>query len=230
MFQLKGFQMKNNRLYREAADFFVIITMLVIVAIVATMVFAGVAHAATPPTVTKSVLSYGSNRYTVTVTDPATFEATPRSGDPSATGACTLNWVKLRRGHSIHGVTCTGPGTVTFTTPTIPQCDTPFQITADGVVFFTDLLSTPCPPPPPAAVVSSYVGGVVTFMNPATITQDAWYTVNFVSAAPVLTSTDPFTSTVQTNFAGTAPNRYVYYSVQIGVTLAAGQTITVGVA
>jgi hypothetical protein len=184
----------------------------------------------TPPVVTKTLMDYGANRYIVQVTDPATYEATPRAGDPSATGACTLNWVKLRRGHSVHGVTCTGPGTITFNTPTIPKCDTQFTITADGGMVYWDLLNTPCPPPPPAAVVSSYVAGVVTFTNPASITQDAWYTVNFVSATPTLTSVDPFTSTVQTNFAGSAPNTYVYYSVQIGVTLAAGQTITVGVA
>lgn len=182
------------------------------------------AHAATP-TVTKAWRQYSSYRYTV-VADHGKITASPTQGDPTSTGGCVLNWVRTRRGHTVDGATCSSTGTVTFATPDFPVCDTPFTVSQDNVTVFSDLLNTPCPPPAPPAVVVYAEGDTVLFANPATVDQPGSF-AGTVPAADCAWSADaPFTTSTVPRFAGTGPNRYVYYWATVDVSVPAGGVVT----
>ena len=183
------------------------------------------AHAAT--TVVKTYRTYNSYTYTITV-DAGSVTAGPTQGNPITTGGCVLDKVRKPNGQwLIKGAICPTPGTVKFTSPDFPVCETPFTIQIDGAVVYTDVLNAPCPPPPPPAVIVTVTAMTVTFTNPATVAQSTVYEVGVVSLDAVLTADAPFSYTTATRYAGIGLNRYAYFVAVISVTLTAGQTITV---
>lgn len=201
-----------------------------VVGFVAGVTFGLVVRAfAAAPTVTKTFRTYSSYVYTVAITDPVvSVSGGPRDGNPTTTGGCVNQFRRKANGQQLFlGTTCPTPGTVKFTSPSFPACETPFAINVDGVTVYTDVLNAPCPPPPPPAPVVTVTDTQVVFANPVDgITRDMFRTIT-VPECGHLSSVDPFTVDCRLNFAGIGLNRYTYWSETIGVTLTPGQTITV---
>lgn len=186
--------------------------------------------ALTPPAVTRTYVTVGSWRYTVTATDPATF--TPSGQDPNeavyTTGGCKNVYRKVRARSYYQSTTCATPGTVAFTTPIMFPCDQLFSIAADGATFFSDLPNSPCPPPPPPAVtVTQPDASTIVLTNPATVAQLG--SVSFIVAAAdsSIQADADVAYSVQTRIAASGPNHYVYYWATVQVTLDPGQVVTI---
>lgn len=188
---------------------------------------AGVAHAAAP-TVTKTYRTYASYTYTVSITDPAvSVSAGPRDGNPITTGGCVNQFRRKSNGQQLFlGTTCATPGTVKFTSPSFPVCETPFAIVVDGATVYTDLLNAPCPPPAPPAVIVTDAGATVTFTNPADVEQSASFGATVPSLACVYVADGPYTAQTSTRFAGIGLNRYVYFWAAVQVTVGPLSTVT----
>lgn len=187
------------------------------------------AFAATP-TVTKAYSTYLGTTYTVAVDGPvALVNAGPlnRDRDPSASGGCKVNFVRTRRGHTINGETCTGPGTITFYAASYQPCGTNFNVTFDGAQVYSDALTGACPPPAPPSIVVTNDVGTSTFYNPAAVQQETYYERSIPSLSSVITADGPMDYTTATRFAASGPNHYVYYVAILHVTLTAGQTTVV---
>lgn len=186
------------------------------------------------PTVLVTDLGAGSHRYTATIIDPAgVITGYPRKSgtNPSVTGGCRGVYHRRPNGQQVFQyVTCPTPGSVSFTTPFSPACETLFTITIDGTSAYTDVLNSPCPPPPPAQVVITHVANGLVFTNPLNGITRASVTDSFVvpSLATTLTADGPFTYDISTRFAGIGLNRYVYFMAVVTVgPIDPGQTITV---
>lgn len=186
--------------------------------------------ALTAPAVTRTYVTIGSWRYTVTATDPATFTADGRDPNEAVytTGGCKNVYRKVRARSYYQATTCATPGTVAYTTPIMFPCDSLFSIAADGAVFYSDLPNSPCPPPPPPAVtVTQPDASTIVLSNPATVPQQA--TVGFIVAvadSSIQADADVAYSVV-TRIAASGPNHYVYFWAVVQVTLDPGQTVTI---
>jgi hypothetical protein len=190
------------------------------------------AHAAAPT----ATLGTGPGTYTVNVTaDHGTFAISQGNAhDPFAAGGCHDNYVKTRRSYYVSGVTCTTAGTIQFTTTVFVACETPLNLTQDGVVIQSWSLNAPCPPPAPPAVVVTYGDGIASFDNTAaTVDQTAVFSagvpVTYTTCDPLDTTCTPqpippsscqtastdatFTAHLTSHFAGIGLNRYVYYTL-----------------
>lgn len=183
------------------------------------------AHAA-PPTVTKVWRQYSSYTYTVAA-DHGAISASPYQGQPVTSGGCRLVWHRNARGRVIvDGAACSSAGTVAFTSPDFPVCETPFIVAVDGAAVLTDLLNAPCPPPAPPAVIVVASGDTVAFSNPATISQLASYGTTVPSLACYWSADGGFTSQTSTRFAGIGLNRRAYYWADVSVSVPAGGVVT----
>lgn len=184
---------------------------------------------ASAPTVTKTYRTYNSYVYAVSVTDPAaSVSASPTQGVPTVSGGCVNQDRRKPNGQRVYtGTACPTPGTVKFTSPDFPACETPFAISVNGTVVYTDTLNSPCPPPAPPAVTVVDNGTTVVFTNPAAVQQSTVQTVIIASLVTTLTADGPFSYTTRTNFSGVGPNTYVYYTATISATLAPSQVLTV---
>lgn len=194
--------------------------------------FTGANAAAAEPTVTKVYRTYNSYRYTIAVDSAATVTGGPRANQdaPLASGGCKNVYRRMANGRNVYlHTTCPTPGTVRFTSPDFPACETPFTITVDGVTVYTDLLNAPCPPPPPPAGIITRTDTTLTFTNPADFTRDSTSHIGVDSATSTLTADGAFSYQVFTRFAGVGPNTYVYFEAVVTVTLSPGQTTTVTV-
>lgn len=199
---------------------------LVALALFATGCMPAEVGAAAAPTVTKAWRVYSSYRYTVAA-DHGTITASPTQGDPVVSGGCRLAWHRNARGRVIvDGATCSSTGTVTFTSPDFPACDTPFTISVDAAPVFTDLLNSPCPPPLPPVPTIVITGSQVVFTNPASVTQTASYGSTVPALACYWTADGTFTTQTSTRFAGIGLNRRSYFYADLSVTLPPLATVT----
>lgn len=172
---------------------------------------------AAAPTAT---LGTGPGTYTVDVTaDAGTFRISlGTTRDPVTSGGCVDNFVRTRRGHTVNGVTCTSAGTIQFSTSLYVACETPLDLTLNGVVVQSWLLNAPCPPPLPPAVVATYGDGIASFDNTAaSVDQIAVFHVGLPDGTTSCdtASTDPVWAgaRITTHFAGIGLNRYTYLTL-----------------
>lgn len=191
------------------------------------------ARAAAPviSNVVKTNLGAGSYRYTVNIDQADSVTGYPqKSGvNPSATGGCKAEYKRKANGQQLFlGISCLTPGTVTYTTPFAPPCETDFTLTAttgSDVSVYTDQIGQTCPPPGPEAVTVTNDGTTITFTNPAAVAQHKTYGTTVPALSTTYSSADPFTYSTALRYAGVGPNTYVYAWATIGVDLVAGQTI-----
>lgn len=208
--------------------------ILILAVLFASLGLVAPAHASAPviSNVIKTDLGAGSYRYKANIDQAESVTGYPQKYgvNPVATGGCQAQYKRKSNGQQLFlGITCASAGTVTYTTPVAPACETEFTLTATSatgeVSTYVDQVGQTCPPPPPASVVVVNSGTTITFTNPAGVAQHKTYGTTVPDLSTTYSSDDPFTYSTMLRYAGVGPNTYVYAWATIGVDLAPGQVI-----
>lgn len=195
-------------------------------ALLATLGLVAPAHAVAPviSNPVKVDQGVGSYRYTVNIDQATLVTAGPtkQATTPSTTGGCSIVSHRTGQGKTIiDGVKCLTPGTVSYVTPVAPVCESIFSITAKSgtdVSTYSNQVGSPCAPPPPPSIVATYGDGVASFDNTAaTVDQFTVFSASVPNGNTVCDSAsdDPAWAgaTLHTHFAGIAPNKYTYLTL-----------------
>lgn len=196
-------------------------------ALLAALAIVTPAHALAPviSNVVKTDLGAGSYRFTANINQAEFITGYPQKGgvNPSVSGGCKGVYKRKNNGQQLFQfVTCATPGTVSFTTPYAPACESEFVLTAttgSDSSSYVNQIGQFCPPPAPAAIVVTYGDGVALFDNTAaTVDQQSVFSVGLVGASDAtlcnVVSTDAtFSAHITKHFAGPNGVKYVYYTL-----------------